>query len=111
MERKESEEENKKNQESRQDIQKQKETAEQVRKRAMGSLSQKQAREGKRRRKCAESDEYLNYFKEKNTVKKKVEEDIFELSKRKVDVEEKRMMVDIQLRQKDLEFRERELVL
>ena len=40
-----------------------------------------------------------------------MEEDNFELSKRKVDVEEKRMMVYIQQRQKDLELRERELEL
>ena len=112
VERKESEEENqKRTEESRQEVQHQKETAELVRKRAMETMSQTQDKEGKRKRKSAESNDYLTYFKEKAAMKKKVEDDLLELKKRKVDIEQKRVEIDIQLRQKDLELRERELEL
>ena len=58
----------------RQQVEKEKETAEAVRKRAMESLSHTKEREGNKRKKGCETSEYVGYLREKREVDMKVRE-------------------------------------
>ena len=58
--------------EKQQEIEKEKETAEAVRRRAMERLSESRAREGCRKRKGGETSEYVGYLREKREVDMKV---------------------------------------
>lgn len=60
-----------------------KESAEEVSRKAMENISQTQEREGKRKIKCGESGYYLDYFKEKDEVRRKVENDHMTLQRKK----------------------------
>ena len=86
---------------ARQEVQQQKETAKLMRKRAMERLSQTQAREGKKKRRHLETSDYLQYFKEKQVVETKMKEGRMDVEKRKAEVEERRLEMDVQLRQRE----------
>ena len=97
--------------EKQQEIEKEKETAEAVRRRAMERLSESRAREGCRKRKGGETSEYVGYLREKREVDMKVRENQVDLKRRKVCIEERRVERELELKQRELFLRERELSL
>ena len=91
-------------------IQKEKETAESMRKRAMERMGETRAREhvereGKRR-KCG--TEAVDYLREKREQERKIKEEELELRKREVDLQEKRAEEKMIMRRRELEMKERE---
>ena len=73
----------------------------------MEGISQTLAREGQRKRKSTPANDYFGYFKEKQELSKKREGHFLSLKRRKADIEERRVYMDIQLKQKELELRKR----
>ena len=97
--------------EKQQEIDKEKETAEAVRRRAMERLSESRAREGCRKRKGGETSEYVGYLREKREVDMRVRENQVDLKRREVTIEERRVEREFELKQRELLLRERELCL
>ena len=91
-------------------LQKEKETAESMRKRAMERMGETRARENVeregKRRKCG--TEAVDYVREKREQERKIKEDELELRKREIDMQEKRAEEKMIIRGRELEMKERE---
>ena len=91
-------------------IEKERETAETIRKRAMEGMGETRARENvekePKRRKCG--GEAVEYLREKKEQEKIVREGELELRRREMDLKEKRDEEEIRMRRKEIEIRERE---
>ena len=97
--------------EKQQEIDKEKETAEAVRRRVMERLSESRAREGCRKRKGGDTNEYVGYLREKSEVGMKVRENQIDLKRREGCIEERRVERELELKKRELLLRERELSL
>ena len=95
--------------EKQQEKEKERQTAEGVRRRAIESLSQTRAREGIKKRKSCETSDYVGYLKQKREVDLKLHESQLNLKRRKVDVEERRVQGEMELKQREILLKEKEL--
>ena len=91
-------------------IEKERETAETIRKRAMERMGETRARENvekePKRRKCGGG--MVEYLKEKKEQEKIVREGELELRRREMELKEKRDEEEIRMRRKEIEMRERD---
>eukprot|EP00795_Rhopilema_esculentum_P005626 gene5626-biopygen7468 len=92
------------------DIEKEKETAEAVRKRAMERMGETRERENveRERKKKRHGGDTVEYLKEKRAQEVKKSEKEFELKKRDLELKEKMQEEEIKMRRKEQEIKERE---
>ena len=93
-------------------VEKEKVTAENVRRRAMESLSEtrdKEELEGSKKRKRTNNGT-VDYLKEKSVAQKEIKMEKLELKKRKLELQEKGQKEAVALKRKELELREKELI-
>ena len=74
-------------------------------------MSHTRAREGIKKRKSCETSDYVGYLKQKREVDMKLHKSQINLKRRKVDVEERRAVGEIELKQREILFRKKELSL